>query len=261
MLGESIFSLLIVDVAREGREFFVVFYLCLSTIIFLQFLHFQSQPHGAETHAMRRNKSSGSMWSMLQQIFSFGLVMLGSTFTFFLSYAGSKNEAVGRRALLGNRMLADGSADQISQAEFQAVADLFSGTLAIVFLCLNAINLLHLGKEEVQNRCVVQGRIHWKGMGTIIVHAVLIVISSSFSQWVTEPRDLAIAGLLCVLAQLSLRKFEALHLSEKSRHRRRLVEGRRGEKPVAVATDDETGEAPWPDVTHARVEETEAPQS
>jgi hypothetical protein len=236
MLGESIFSLLVVSVPQEDQDFFTVFYLCLLTVVFVQLLHFQSQPHNADTHAMRRHKNAGALWNILQQLLSFSLVLLGSCFTFILEYAGKEER----------RRLAP------SELNFQAVADLFSGSLCIIFVCLSVTNLLHLGKHEVQKRCVVKGKNGWKGVAVFFTHAALIGISATLSRWMNHPRNLSIAGLCLVLLQLSVRKFETVHLSPS---RSRLVAGPPGKGPIAVQTDEGTGEAPWPDVTHARAEE------
>jgi hypothetical protein len=59
MLGESVLSLLIVDNEHEGDHYQTVFFAGVLTIILLRLLHFQSQPHGAEAHAARRNKDAG----------------------------------------------------------------------------------------------------------------------------------------------------------------------------------------------------------
>ena len=85
MLGESIFSLLIVDVPEEGTQFFATFLFGILTIMLLHFLHFQSQPHDPDDHAIRRHKNAGVMWNYIMQIYSFMLVCLGASYTFFLT--------------------------------------------------------------------------------------------------------------------------------------------------------------------------------
>lgn len=248
MLGESIFSLLIVDVVHEGRDFFTAFYFCLLTVIFLQILHFQSQPHNADMHAMRRSKNAGILWNMLQHVYSLALVVLGAAFTFFLLFS----EEEGRRRL-GERSLAVSNA---LESDVQAAAHLFGGTLAVIFFSLDVMTLLHLGKEQCQKR--LKGRKNFKGMAVVAIRIGLIVFTATLSQWLTEPTDLAVVGLFCVLAQLSMRKFGSMYLSHKQI---RAVAGPGGEKQVVIASDDETGDAQWPNVTHARAEEGEDAQA
>ena len=79
MLGESIFSLLIVDVKDKGVDFYLVFYFSLLTVILLQLLHFQSEPHQADIHAARRNKNAGMIWASIQYVYSLSLVTMGAS--------------------------------------------------------------------------------------------------------------------------------------------------------------------------------------
>ena len=69
MLGEAVLSLLIVD-APEGSEYFIAFYSGILTITLGQYLHFQSQPHHANDHAMRRNKNAGILWRGMNIVYS-----------------------------------------------------------------------------------------------------------------------------------------------------------------------------------------------
>jgi hypothetical protein len=250
MLGESIFSLLIVDVPREGDDFFTVFYCCLLTIIFLQILHFQSQPLHADSHAMRRSKNAGIIWNFLQHAYSLALVVLGAAFTLFLLFS---DEEASRR--LHERSLASSTG---TLSDFKSAAHLFGGTLAVIFFCLDGMNLLHLGQEECQKRCVFGGRKNLRGMCVVAIRIGLIVFSATLSQWQTKPKNLAIIGLLCVLTQLSMRKLGSLYLSQKQI---RAVAGPHGDKPVVIASDSETGDAQWPNVTHARAEDGEDAQT
>jgi hypothetical protein len=240
MLGESIFSILVVDVTKEGVS---VFYCSLLTVVFLQILHFQSQPHDADSHALRRSKNSGILWNMFQLVYSLALVVLGATFTFFLAFSDGGG---GRR--LGGRSLA--SAYDL-EADIVAAANLFGGTLAIIFFCLDSMTLLHLGMEESQDRCVFKGRRNFKGMGLVALRLGLIVFTATLSQWVTKPKDLAIIGMFCVLAQLLLRKFGCTYLTHPQIC---AVADNAKAKQVVIADDSETGDAQWPNVTHARAE-------
>ena len=199
---------------------------------------------------MRRSKNAGILWNMLQHVYSLALVVLGAAFTFFLLFS----EDEGRRRL-GERSLASSNA---SEPDVQAAAHLFGGTLAVIFFSLDGMTLLHLGKEESQKRCAFKGRKNFNGMAVIAIRIGLIVFTATLSQWLTKPTDLAVIGLFCVLAQLSMRKFGSMYLSHKQI---RAVKGPVGEKQVVIASDDETGDAQWPNVTHARAEEGEDAQT
>ena len=101
MLGESILSLLIVDVPGEDTDYFATFYCCLMTVILLQYLHFRSQPHSADDHAMRRDKNAGWAWSLTQFVYSASLIALGAAFTIFvLDFSYDEDNDGGSRRLM-----------------------------------------------------------------------------------------------------------------------------------------------------------------
>ena len=64
MLGESILSLLIVEVTGQ-KECYVTFYCGILSVVLLQYMHFRSQPHDPDHHAMRRTKEAGFLFSRL----------------------------------------------------------------------------------------------------------------------------------------------------------------------------------------------------
>jgi hypothetical protein len=55
MLGESVLSLLIVDVTATS-DYYKAFFSGILSITLLEFLHFRSQPHEEDDHALRRSK-------------------------------------------------------------------------------------------------------------------------------------------------------------------------------------------------------------
>lgn len=84
MLGESILSLLIVDVPAENTEYFTTFYCGLLTVIFLQYLHFRSMPEHADDFALRRSKNRGMVWALLHYAYSCALLGLGAALSLFV---------------------------------------------------------------------------------------------------------------------------------------------------------------------------------
>lgn len=252
MLGESIFSLLIVDVSTEGNAFYTVFYCGLLTVIFLQLLHFQSQPHDADSHASRRSKNAGMLWSWWQHVYALALVMLGAAFTFLLTFSDdelSYDEQRRRRGLAGSALAWTGN-------ERENAAHLFCGSLAVIFFSLDLISFLHLGFNESQNRCVFKNGKNFVGIFLVLVKIGIIVFTATLSQWRTNPKTLTIIALCTVVFQLVMRKLGCKFLSHDCGH---------DITPTAISTnkahhtnddtplsDNATGEAEWPNVTHAR---------
>lgn len=260
MLGESVFSILIVDIPNESLDFYKTFYFSLLTIVLMQYLHFRSQPDHADHHAMRRSKNSGMSWSLFQIAYSFALVALGAAFTIFLTvFANEENndDATSCRRWLAEtdtqaevdttvgyplcrRWLAGGEeAKYDADTLKERAAHLFSGSLAIIFFCLDCMTILHLGIKESQERCVCKEtkKKNCKGMFLLVLRLGLIAFCATLSQWLTEPQDLAGICVACVLCQLLLRKLGGAYLSSNQVH---------------VEPD-----ASWPNVTHARAAQTD----
>ena len=171
MLGESIFSLLIIDVQDRGRHFYLVFYFSLLTVILLQLLHFQSQPHEADLHAVRRNKNRGMLWSLLQTLYSLSLVIMGASYTFFLLYADDDEE---RRQLITRQMASAGSG---SSTDRIGAAHLYSGALSVVFLSLTIMNVLHKSSEELQVQCFLKTEKRYAATLAAILRIGIVVVA------------------------------------------------------------------------------------
>ena len=114
MLGESVLSLLIVDVT-ETRGYYRTFFCGIVSITLLEFLHFRSQPHDPDDHALRRSKEGGIAFTFLMQMYSAALVILGTAYKMLLYeyvYEEEAEDSSYRRALFSglSRFLAAGDA-------------------------------------------------------------------------------------------------------------------------------------------------------
>jgi hypothetical protein len=149
MLGESVLSLLVVDV-NDGFNYYAAFFSGIVSIILLEYLHFRSQPHDPDEHALRRSRYAGVGFYILMQIYSCALVILGTSYKMFLYEFLYEDESVsedtgttGRRSLqniINQRFLA-GSSDVYTRFDTedrrQRIAYMFSGSLATVWLSLD----------------------------------------------------------------------------------------------------------------------------
>ena len=232
MLGESIFSLLIVDVAKKGLEFYLVFYFSLLTVVLLQLLHFQSQPHEAHLHAVRRNKNRGMLWSVLQSVYSLALVIMGASYTSFL--LDTDESDVRRRQLAGD---SGGGYDSAPVGS----AHLFSGSLAVVFLSLTIMNILHKNSDEIQVQCLMKAGKKYIVTLAAVLRIGVIVVAGTISQWTLQPKFITLTGLLCVVVDLSSRKIEYYAKKHDA-----------GNAP-SDNEPSESDEATWPNVMQAAV--------
>jgi hypothetical protein len=157
MLGESILSLLIIDVPGEDTDYFVTFYCSLMTVILLQYLHFRSQPHNADDHVVRRDKNAGYCWTVMQFVYSASLIALGASFTIFvLDFSYDDDDESRRLTMLDDRLLAGGGGGESKYTQEdlrQMAAHVFSAALTVVFFSLDFMSVLHVGKQHIYERC------------------------------------------------------------------------------------------------------------
>jgi len=251
LLGESILSLLIVETSISSK-YYVTFYAGIVSVVLLQYLHFRSQPHHADEHAMRRNKNAGMLFTTLMQAYSFALVAVGVSFKMLLyeHLYEDKGDYRLRRLLqyfkdAAIRNLAGaggGKASQFTTDERkQRVADFFCGSLAIAWICLDLIILTHQGIRNNANRCKLQRtkKISIIGISLAFVRVSLIAFMASLSQYVTEPQSVAIIATCAIIAQVITR-----FLGD-------LIYPKAKCAPGDGHEDDEEEEK-WPNVTDAR---------
>lgn len=87
VLGESVLSLVIVDGIADSNDgkYYLVFFFGVLSVIFLQILHFKSQPRDAVHHALRRSRLGGMAFSVLIQVYSAALILVGVSFKLMLT--------------------------------------------------------------------------------------------------------------------------------------------------------------------------------
>ena len=214
LLGESILSLLIVETSLS-KNYYITFYCGIVSVILLQYLHFRSQPHHASEHAMRRNKNAGLVFNTLMQIYSFALVAVGVSFKMLLyEYIYQESGGYKLRRLLqlfrdsAMRHLGGGGGPKYSTDERQQrVANFFSGSLAIAWICLDLMILTHQGLRNNVQRCECQitKKISKIGVLFAFIRVVLIALIASLSQYVQKPELIAIIGMVTIIAQVFTR--------------------------------------------------------
>lgn len=258
MLGESIFSLLIVEVPADSNDYYTTFFCGVLTIVLLQYLHFKSQPHHAHDHALRRNKDAGIWWNNLQHVYSFFLVCLGADYTFFLSdFSTEFNRRLDERYLAGG-----GESSSVYDPEDvrSRAAKLYGASLAIIFASLDVMTLLHLGLKESHGRCVCEKtqKTNVKGIFLIAVRLGLIAFTATLGLWLTDPTNVSILGVVCVLIQVLFRKLGGKYLTHESMDPDHVGEpadsklNGDGDDNDEDEEDDDDDDASWPNVTHAR---------
>jgi hypothetical protein len=219
MLGESVLSLLIVG-ARQENNYYATFYCGIITISLGQYLHFQSQPHHANDHAIRRDRNRGYAFIILFQIYSAALIILGASYKMMLyEYvyeAEDTDEDDGHRRALaatGNlrRFLAGGSSAALrfeAADRQQRIANFFCGAMATIWICSDMLILVHRGIREHWKQCRDSPKsklVKILAIPLLLARVGLLVFMATLSQYQADPNFLALSGLVGVLAQVALR--------------------------------------------------------
>ena len=209
MLGESILSLLIVDVT-EGVDYYTTFYSGIVSVVLLQMIHFRSQPSHADQHAIRRTKEAGFVFSLLMFVYSAALVLLGVSYKMMLYEFVYESSKRNRQLLLEvPRWLTggEGTLQYDTDDRQQRVAHFFCGSMATVWFCLDVMMIVHRGIDSNVSRCTCSRTKKMKltGLLLVFIRAGLIVVIATLSQYVRDPEVVALIGLSATFLQLLLR--------------------------------------------------------
>jgi len=210
MLGESVLSLLIVAVS-EGTGYYLSLYAGILSVIALQYLHYRSQPHEADGHAMRRNANAGMIFVIAMQIYSAMLILLGAAYKMLLTEFTYEAKPDPRQLL---RMLQtlpqhdvmrylageDGVAKLGDVDRQQRNANLFCLSMAAVFVCLDVVTVVHKGFTKNISRCKC-----WRGKMLTFLNVALVAFIATVPLYFTNPDYLALIGLGCVCIQIWIR--------------------------------------------------------
>jgi small-conductance mechanosensitive channel len=225
MLGESVLSLLIVDIV-ESSDYYITIITGLISIILLQYLHYQSQPSDPNLHAYRRSLVSSFLFYYLMQIYSFALIVFGATYKMLLyefiyrekydkNYSGSTRVRGLIFHVLNHHprfLVGDSDSNTLSsqlspEEREQRDAHFFSGSLSVIFFCLDALSLAHRGIGTQWKRCECADTNLKKFLAWVLVlcRLLLLIFVASLSQYITDPTQIAVIGVTVVVTQLCIR--------------------------------------------------------
>jgi len=245
MLGESVLSLLIVDV-MESKGYYTTFFCGIVSITLLDYVHFRSQPHVPDDHALRRSKEAAVTFTVLMQIYSAALVVLGTSYKMLLyEYVYSAKDTGSSRRLLSSplhRLLAGSDVPIFDVDERQQrVSHFFCISVALVWLCSDLMIINHRGIYDNLGKCRVGRSSFLRGVALSLafLRVALIAFMTTLSQWVVEPSTLAIVGLVGIKCQILLRVVGTSYF---------------GPEYTGDDVDEGSSRNVWPNVTRPRVE-------
>jgi len=234
MLGESVLSLLIVSQTQD-MGYFKTFMCGIITIILLQYLHFQSQPLDPDRHALRRNKNAAVLFTHVYQLYSVSLLLLGASYKMFLYEFVYASGTTSHRPMFSaihqaeSRFLAGSAATTALELPVnerqQNIAYFFSGSMALIWFCLDVSSLAHVGiNKNLERLASVTASSRMVLVLLIIARISLIVFIATVSQYEHRPEVLALIGMFSVIAQLIIRSIGALALPPEEDEEDRCIE-------------------------------------
>jgi hypothetical protein len=225
MLGESVLSLLIVEVV-DTAEYYKAFIGGILSITLGQYLHFHSAPSDPDQHAIRRSVGSSFVFYWLFQAYSLALIVLGVSYKMSLQelvliedgsdggshrrlgllYQGRTSEEEDHRWLAAVGAVSTALGLSAAQRQ-QHIVHLFSGSMAVIFFCSDAMSLAHRGIWTQIERCGCADTALKKTLLTVLVacRVFLLVFIASLSQFVTDPTKVISIGTFAILAQVCVR--------------------------------------------------------
>jgi len=224
MFGESIMSLLIVEGNNESVNHSAKFYSGVLSVIFLAHLHFQSEPHHNEDHALTRSRHSHYLYTLLVPAYSMALISVGVCYKMFLyDYQDNKMDKQNGYRVLGDG--GDGAGgnygedgelnyyghDDYMENKQQFTADLFSGSIATVLLCQDAMVWLHQGSQAIFAQACKIPTVRLVLL--ILSKYILVFFLAVMSAFQNDPHFIAFFGMGAILFQEVLRR--AFHASQK----------------------------------------------
>lgn len=251
MLGESVLSLLIVEVS-DGSKYYITFYAGVLSVILLQYMYFRSQPHHADEHALRRDRNAGVLWTMLIIVYSAALIIVGVAYKMLL-YEYTYEDDGGDHRLLHRsglhldvqRVLAgsDALSEYGTEDRQQRVANFFCASLAVVWFTSDMMILAHKGLKDNAGRCrcKVTGKVSFISVLFVLLRTGLLVFIATLSLYVNDPEQLSLIGLAGIVAQVSLRAAGDVFFPKDQVHASDV------NQPEEDSEDEK-----WPNVTHPR---------
>jgi hypothetical protein len=195
LIGESVLSLLIVQTI-EAEEFYSTALLGGITVIIVQLIIFESEPSHALGHALWRSMFTATLYSILIQVLSIGLIGLGASYKVMLTnvFLDQQEAESGHRRLEGDPL-------RISDT---VVDSLYCFSLSSVLLMLELMLGSHKRVTKSYRQLIndiwsfnVQS-MNWHFLAISLFKAFLIIYTMTLPFWASRPLEINLIGFLAV---------------------------------------------------------------
>ena len=235
MLGETVLSLLSVDPVHNSG-YYSTFFAGVLSIILVEYLHFLSQPHDPDHHALRRSIYGAILHTTTMMFYSAALIVLGASFKMLLyefvyeeaeqdDYGSSTSTGYGNSSsynsdttpsddghrnllsmLLFRRELAGTSSSALrftTEDRQKRIAMFFSCSMAAVWFCLDLLVVAHTGVASLRQAWNESYSPALVGIAQTCRVGILLWFVT-LHMYVTEPKLLSLLGVVGLLGQIVL---------------------------------------------------------
>ena len=185
MIGEGVVSLLVVNTVRDWDYYIITIFGTL-TMMFIQILKFESEPHRAEEHALWRSFHCSMSYSYLIQILSLSLIAL-------------------QLIEIYREVVPEQCPDAVPLIPFETEASLFCWSLTSLLLSLELVKWTHSGRAKAWDHLTKPSAgnaklLHCRVIITEIFKLILLIVTVMLQYWTTSPWKLTLCGFAVVLA-------------------------------------------------------------
>lgn len=213
MAGESVLSLLVVELSDEILEFYITFYIGIMSVILMQYLFFKSQPHHATDHANFRSIGAALQFMILLYIYSASLILVGVSYKMLLTEFQIEREEASltdKSVMPSERSLASNAygetKDSSKDVRRQKISNIFCIAMATSFISLDLMGIVHRGPTKAFQRLATGNGGITKARNIVpILRAVGALLIGTACIYLNNPMYVALAGLMAVLYQVGVR--------------------------------------------------------
>ena len=166
----------------------------------MQYLYFRTQPFDADDHAMRRDRAGGYIFYYSMSCYSAALIIIGCSFKTILHHY------LDEEAVLEGKSIPEDEPQYDLEESARRIAHMFSWSMAASFFFLNVMILSHRGWKANHDRLISSnGRVNWPPILIIMIDWALLIVTATFSLWITNLELLSVAGCCMVFCQVFMR--------------------------------------------------------
>ncbi len=225
MLGESILSLIGIGHTTISRDYYLVVIVGIVTVIWLHFLHFESELQNASEHALWGHRWNTVCYILIIQVITISLIGFGSSFKgesvttlalrlilltvkislihLILNMPVFLHEVIDENTHESTHESANESKTQPTHEKNGTI--FFVIVLSLVVVSLELLNLCHTGIKRAVGHLfqTIEGgkrKLYWPIVIISLIKVAIFLFCMTLHKWLDEPEYIVPAGCAVVIA-------------------------------------------------------------